>query len=201
MTWTPTPLYEFVAERADTRGDAQALVTTTARLNYRDQHAAVRRAAKACTPRGPARRFRRHSHGQQRDLGDAVLCCGNDRGRDRADQHSLQVGGTRLLPRAGRRKGAVHRRPLLEHRSPVVPSRRRAGHRSRASRRRTAAVAWRGRGRKRDTAGGAPLRCLPRARRQYQRPRRWAPARGQRLVQAHSRGPFSPASSSRPCQT
>ena len=30
---------------------------------------------------------------------------------------------------------------------------------------RTAAVAWRGRGRKRDTAGGAPLRCLPRARR------------------------------------
>ena len=47
MSWTPTPLYAFVAERADTRGDAQALVTTTARLNYRDQHAAVRRAAKA----------------------------------------------------------------------------------------------------------------------------------------------------------
>jgi fatty-acyl-CoA synthase len=47
MSWTPTPLYAFVAERADTRGDAQALVTTTARLNYRDQHASVRRAAKA----------------------------------------------------------------------------------------------------------------------------------------------------------
>jgi len=47
MSWTPTPLYAFVAERANTRGDAQALVTTTARLNYRDQHAAVRRAAKA----------------------------------------------------------------------------------------------------------------------------------------------------------
>ena len=47
MSWTPTPLYAFVAERANTRGDAQALVTTTARLSYRDQHAAVRRAAKA----------------------------------------------------------------------------------------------------------------------------------------------------------
>jgi len=47
MSWTPTPLYAFVAERANTRGDAQALVTTTARLNYRDQRAAVRRAAKA----------------------------------------------------------------------------------------------------------------------------------------------------------
>lgn len=31
MSWTPTPLCAFVAERADTRGDARALVTTTAR--------------------------------------------------------------------------------------------------------------------------------------------------------------------------
>jgi fatty-acyl-CoA synthase len=47
MTWRPTTLYAFVAERAETRGDAQALVTTTARLSYRGQRAAVRRAAKA----------------------------------------------------------------------------------------------------------------------------------------------------------
>jgi len=47
MSWTPTPLYAFVAERASRQGDAPALVTTTARLNYRDQKAAVRRAAKA----------------------------------------------------------------------------------------------------------------------------------------------------------
>ncbi len=47
MTWTPRSLYEFVAERAATRGDAEALVTATARLTYSDQHRAVRRAAKA----------------------------------------------------------------------------------------------------------------------------------------------------------
>jgi fatty-acyl-CoA synthase len=47
MTWRPTTLYAFVTERAETRGDAQALVTTTARLSYRGQRAAVRRAAKA----------------------------------------------------------------------------------------------------------------------------------------------------------
>ena len=38
MSWTPQTLYEFVSERAGTRGDAEALVTTTARLTYRDQH-------------------------------------------------------------------------------------------------------------------------------------------------------------------
>jgi fatty-acyl-CoA synthase len=47
MSWTAKTLYTFVAERAETRGDATALVTTTACLTYRDQHAAVRRAAKA----------------------------------------------------------------------------------------------------------------------------------------------------------
>jgi fatty-acyl-CoA synthase len=47
MSWTPRTLYQFVAERAEARGDAEALVTPTARLNYRDQFAAVRRAAKA----------------------------------------------------------------------------------------------------------------------------------------------------------
>ena len=47
MSWTPKTLYEFVSERAGTRGDAEALVTPTARLSYRDQHQAVRRAAKA----------------------------------------------------------------------------------------------------------------------------------------------------------
>jgi fatty-acyl-CoA synthase len=47
MTWTSKTLYAFVNERAQTRGDAEALVTPTARLSYRDQHQAVRRAAKA----------------------------------------------------------------------------------------------------------------------------------------------------------
>ena len=47
MSWTPKTLYQFVSERADTRGATEALVTTTARLNYRDQREAVRRAAKA----------------------------------------------------------------------------------------------------------------------------------------------------------
>ncbi|MET0469259.1 MAG: AMP-binding protein, partial [Xanthobacteraceae bacterium] len=47
MSWTAKTLYTFVAERAETRGDAKALVTTTACLTSRDQHAAVRRAAKA----------------------------------------------------------------------------------------------------------------------------------------------------------
>jgi fatty-acyl-CoA synthase len=47
MSWVPKTLYEFVHERAQTRGDAEALVTPTARLTYREQHQAVRRAAKA----------------------------------------------------------------------------------------------------------------------------------------------------------
>ena len=47
MSWMPQTLYRFVEQRATTHGDAEALVTTTARLHYRDQHAAVRRAAKA----------------------------------------------------------------------------------------------------------------------------------------------------------
>ena len=47
MSWTPKTLYAHVNERAQTRGDAEALVTATARLTYRDQHQAVRRAAKA----------------------------------------------------------------------------------------------------------------------------------------------------------
>jgi fatty-acyl-CoA synthase len=47
MTWVPRTLYQFVAERAAARGDAEALVTATARLTYRDQLHAVRRTAKA----------------------------------------------------------------------------------------------------------------------------------------------------------
>ena len=47
MSWTPRTLYQLVSERANTRGDTEALVTTTARLSYRDQREAVRRAAKA----------------------------------------------------------------------------------------------------------------------------------------------------------
>jgi fatty-acyl-CoA synthase len=47
MSWAPQTLYEVLAERAATRGDAEALVTASARLSYRDLDAAVRRAAKA----------------------------------------------------------------------------------------------------------------------------------------------------------
>ena len=47
MSWVPHTLYEILAERAATQGDAEALVTASARLSYRDLDAAVRRAAKA----------------------------------------------------------------------------------------------------------------------------------------------------------
>jgi fatty-acyl-CoA synthase len=47
VNWAPQTLYEVVAERAATWGDAEALVTASARLSYRDLNAAVRRAAKA----------------------------------------------------------------------------------------------------------------------------------------------------------
>ena len=46
-SWTPTTLYRLVAERAAARGNDEALVTASVRLTYREQHAAVRRAAKA----------------------------------------------------------------------------------------------------------------------------------------------------------
>ena len=45
MSWKT--LYEFVAERAHSRGEAEALVTATARWSYRAQHDAVRRIAGA----------------------------------------------------------------------------------------------------------------------------------------------------------
>jgi fatty-acyl-CoA synthase len=47
MSWIPRTLYEVVAERAATQADAEALVTASMRLSYRDLDAAVRRAAKA----------------------------------------------------------------------------------------------------------------------------------------------------------
>ncbi len=47
MGWTARTLYEVVAARAATRSDTEALVTASARLTYRDLHAAVRRTAKA----------------------------------------------------------------------------------------------------------------------------------------------------------
>jgi fatty-acyl-CoA synthase len=47
VSWIRRTLYQVVAERAATRGDAEALVTARARLSYRDLDAAVRRAAKA----------------------------------------------------------------------------------------------------------------------------------------------------------
>jgi fatty-acyl-CoA synthase len=47
MSWTPQTLYQFVSDSAVTRGEAEAVVTATARLSYRAQLAAVRRAAKA----------------------------------------------------------------------------------------------------------------------------------------------------------
>jgi fatty-acyl-CoA synthase len=47
VSWSPKTLHEFVTERAQAHGEAEALVTATARLTYRDQLAAVRRTAKA----------------------------------------------------------------------------------------------------------------------------------------------------------
>ena len=47
MSWAPQTLYDVVAERAATRGNAEALVTASARLSYRDLDPALRRAAKA----------------------------------------------------------------------------------------------------------------------------------------------------------
>ena len=61
MSWTPQTLYRFVAERAATRGDAEALVTPTARLTYRDQlQARPPRGQGDARARRAARRFRRH---------------------------------------------------------------------------------------------------------------------------------------------
>jgi fatty-acyl-CoA synthase len=47
MSWTPQTLYQVLAARAAARGHAEALVTASARLSYRDLDAAVRHAAKA----------------------------------------------------------------------------------------------------------------------------------------------------------
>ena len=47
MSWQPQTLYEVVAARETRRGEAEALVTASARLTFRQQHQAVRRAAKA----------------------------------------------------------------------------------------------------------------------------------------------------------
>jgi fatty-acyl-CoA synthase len=47
MSWAAQTLCEVVAERDATRSDAEALVTASARLSYRDLHASVRRTAKA----------------------------------------------------------------------------------------------------------------------------------------------------------
>jgi fatty-acyl-CoA synthase len=66
MTWQPKTLRQFLSDAAATRGDAEALVTATVRLTYRDQLHAVRRAAKAM-----------HALGVQR--GDFVgILLGND---------------------------------------------------------------------------------------------------------------------------
>ena len=47
MTWAPRTLHQILAEQASSRGDAEALVTPTARVDYRGLRAQVRRAAKA----------------------------------------------------------------------------------------------------------------------------------------------------------
>jgi non-ribosomal peptide synthetase component E (peptide arylation enzyme) len=127
MSWTPRTLYQFVSERAATRGDAEALVTATARLSYRAQLAVVRRAAKAL-----------HALGVRR--GDFVgILMGNDEtwvtlfyaaamlgAGDGAGQYALQVSRARLLSEAGRRQGAVPGGSVSQHRLPVVPARGRA---------------------------------------------------------------------------
>jgi fatty-acyl-CoA synthase len=46
-SWRPRTLCDFVNERSRLHGDAEALVTATARWNYRTQRDAVRRTAKA----------------------------------------------------------------------------------------------------------------------------------------------------------
>ncbi len=47
MSWTQKTLYEFVAERGQSRSETEALVTATARWSYRAQRDAVRRMAAA----------------------------------------------------------------------------------------------------------------------------------------------------------
>ena len=54
-SWTPRTLGGLVAERARTRGEAEALVTATTRWSYRAQHDAVRRTAKAMHALGVGR--------------------------------------------------------------------------------------------------------------------------------------------------
>ena len=159
-------LPSFVAERAHSRGDAEALVTATVRWSYRAQarRCAPHRQGDACARRA-ARRFRRHPDGQRRELGVAVLCGGDARRRHGAGQYALQVGGARLLPRAGRREGAVHGRSLSQHRLSVVPARRRARGRPRAAGRGLAAAATRGRHRRRDPGRRPELERFPGARR------------------------------------
>ena len=53
MSWQPQTLGQFVLERAQTRGDAEALVTPSARFTYREQHSSVRRAAGDAGARHP----------------------------------------------------------------------------------------------------------------------------------------------------
>ena len=45
MTWAPRALEQYLVEAAGTRGDAEALVTQTARLSYEDLLQRARSAA------------------------------------------------------------------------------------------------------------------------------------------------------------
>ena len=165
MNWTPKTLYQFVAERAHTRGEAEALVTATARLNYRDQRAAVRRAAKAMSARGAAWRFRRHSDRQRRNLGHAVLCCRDDRRRRVPVNTRFKSAELAFcLPQADVKALFTADRFLnidFLHSGAAEPDRSCASRRAHC--RCCMRVSWS----EARYRGGAPLRCLPRARRRY----------------------------------
>ena len=149
MSWTARTLDQL-------RFRARAQPRRRRGAGHRDRALELPRASRRCAPRRQgdacarraARRFRRHPDGQRRELGVAVLCGGDARRRHRAGQHAFQVGGARLLPRAGRREGAVHGRSLSQHRFSVVRACCRARGRPRAAGRRLAAAAARGRHRR-----------------------------------------------------
>ena len=170
MTWTPRTLAEFVAERARDRADAEALVTPTARLTYAEQYRAVRRTAKAM-----------HALGVRQ--GDFVgILMGNDETWVTLFYAAAMLGAV-TVPVNTRFKSAelafclkqadvkasVHRRPLPQHRFPVVPARSGARRRPCTPRHRPALAGTRRRHRQRCPEGGTQLRGFYRARGRRQR--------------------------------
>ena len=165
-SWTPRTLAELVAERARTRGDAEALVTATARWSYRAQHDAVRRTAKAM-----------HALGVRR--GDFVgILMGNDENWVSLFYAAAMLGAV-TVPVNTRFKSAELAFCLrqadvkalfmadrfLNIDFLVVPAHGRARRRPRAAGRSVAAAASRGRDRRRGSEGRPELGRFSRARR------------------------------------